>query len=109
MGGTVYVLDPEEYAAWLEGGPEIAPIMAGGNALSTIGLHDVPRCRRKKAEATELRGILGRQVQLKDGSTATVDDAYLTESILNPTAKVVEGFSALMPNFTAQVQRPRTR
>jgi hypothetical protein len=41
------------------------------------------------------------QVSLSDGTTVTADEAYLTESILDPNAKVVRGFQAgIMPKFT---------
>ncbi len=44
------------------------------------------------------QGIYGSQEALADGTSATVDDEYITESIQNPDAKVVEGFTAgLMP------------
>ncbi len=43
-------------------------------------------------------GLLGRTTQLDDGSTVTADEAYIRESILQPSAKVVSGFQAgLMP------------
>jgi cytochrome c oxidase subunit 2 len=39
-------------------------------------------------------------VSLSDGTTAKADDAYLSESILDPRAKVVQGFPAgVMPKF----------
>ena len=46
-------------------------------------------------------GIFGNTVTLTDGTTVTVDEDYLKESILNATAKVVEGFGpvSVMPNF----------
>ena len=44
------------------------------------------------------QGIYGSQEALTDGTAATVNDEYITESIKNPDAKVVEGFTAgLMP------------
>ncbi len=44
------------------------------------------------------QGLFGRTETLSDGTTVLVDDAYLRESIINPNAKVVEGFSPnLMP------------
>lgn len=46
------------------------------------------------------RGLFGSQVELADGSTVTADDAYLSESILNPMARVVEGFPPTMPPYT---------
>jgi len=45
------------------------------------------------------KGIFGQQVTLSDGSTVTVDEAYIRESVLNPTAKVVQGFTPVMPSF----------
>ena len=45
-------------------------------------------------------GIYGSQVKLSDGSTVSVDDAYIKESILDPQAKIVSGFETqLMPTF----------
>ena len=41
--------------------------------------------------------LAGSTVTLEDGSTVTADDAYLTESIVDPTAKVVDGFAVTMP------------
>lgn len=45
------------------------------------------------------KGLYGHEVQLEDGSTVTADDAYIHESILNPTAKIVKGFPPAMPPF----------
>lgn len=39
------------------------------------------------------KGIYGRQEALIDGSTITVDEAYILESIMNPNAKIVAGFT----------------
>lgn len=45
-------------------------------------------------------GIYGAEVQLADGSTVKRDDAYLTQSILDPDARVVAGFEpGVMPSF----------
>ncbi len=43
-----------------------------------------------------LKGILGRKQKLTNGQTVTVDDAYLKEAIVNPEAKIPEGFEDLM-------------
>ncbi len=44
------------------------------------------------------RGLYGTEETLGDGSTVTVNDEYIKESIQDPNAKVVEGFTAgLMP------------
>lgn len=43
--------------------------------------------------------LFGKNETLDDGSTVTVDEAYLAESILDPNAAVVDGFSAIMPPY----------
>ena len=42
-------------------------------------------------------GLAGSEVELTDGSTVVADDAYLFESIRDPSAKVVAGFGVQMP------------
>lgn len=45
------------------------------------------------------KGVYNHSVEFTDGSKTKVDDAYLTESILNPSAKIVKGYAPAMPNF----------
>jgi mono/diheme cytochrome c family protein len=45
------------------------------------------------------QGLYGHEVTLDDGSTVTADDEYLHESIVDPNAKIVEGFPAAMPEL----------
>ena len=43
------------------------------------------------------KGIYRRTVKLKDGSTVTADENYLRESLVRPSAKIVDGFDDVMP------------
>lgn len=44
------------------------------------------------------QGLFGRTRPLADGSEVTADEAYIRESIVDPNAKVAEGFSpGIMP------------
>ena len=48
-------------------------------------------------------GLYGKEETLDDGTTVTVDEAYLRESILDPNAKIVEGFLPdIMPGDFAE-------
>ena len=48
------------------------------------------------------KGLFGKTETLEDGSTVEVDEAYIRESILDPGAKVVQGFPAgAMPTFSS--------
>lgn len=47
------------------------------------------------------RGLYGSQIELNDGGFVTVDDAYLIESIKEPNAKIVKGFTrGAMPTIS---------
>ena len=43
------------------------------------------------------QGLFGTQRSFTDGATATADANYIRESILQPSAKVVQGFAPVMP------------
>jgi mono/diheme cytochrome c family protein len=42
-------------------------------------------------------GSLGSEVELDDGTTVTIDEAYLTRAIAEPSAEVRTGFNVQMP------------
>lgn len=43
------------------------------------------------------QGVFGSEEALESGSTVTVDEAYLQESIIDPGAKIVSGYQNIMP------------
>jgi len=109
MGGWVTVMEPDEYTAWLSGSSGAAdnPVLAGQKlfaerACITCHLSD------GKGRAPSLNGVYGGQVRLADGSAVTADDAYIRESILVPSAKIVAGYQPLMPAFQGQLTEEQT-
>jgi cytochrome c oxidase subunit 2 len=104
MGGWVTVMEPSDYAAWLSGssGAEADPVVLGEKlfvekACSTCHLGS------GLGRAPSLNGVYAAKVLLADGSTVTADDAYIRESILQPSAKIVAGYQPLMPAFQGQL------
>ncbi len=55
--------------------------------------------RTKGMYGPAFQGLYGAKRPLEDGSTVVADAAYLRESILKPTAKIVKGYNAEMPSF----------
>jgi cytochrome c oxidase subunit II len=47
--------------------------------------------------------MFGKPVLLEDGRTVLADENYVRESILSPSAKVVNGFKPIMPVFQGLV------
>jgi cytochrome c oxidase subunit II len=47
-----------------------------------------------------------RKTTLVDGKTIVADEAYLTESMMDPYAKVVKGYAQVMPSFRGRLAAP---
>jgi cytochrome c oxidase subunit 2 len=54
-------------------------------------------------QAPSLEGIFGKPVSLSNGSTVIADENYIRESILNPKAKVAQGYVPIMPSFAGMI------
>jgi cytochrome c oxidase subunit 2 len=100
MIGWVEVMRPEEFQAWLSTGGAEGSMASSGQKL----FQQLPCASCHKTDGTGrcpvLEGLFGKQVQLQDGRTVTVDENYIRESILDPKAKVAAGYEPIMPNFT---------
>jgi cytochrome c oxidase subunit 2 len=102
MVGSVVVMEPAEFETWLAGGPASTNMADAGQKLFT-DLACVTCHRDDTARGPRLQGLFGSTVRLAGGGTATANEEYVRESILNPHAKVVEGFQPLMPTFQGLV------
>jgi cytochrome c oxidase subunit 2 len=103
MIGEVIVMEPAEYQTWLSGGtPEGSLASAGAKLFQDLACNT---CHRPDAQGRGpvLEGLFGKTVTLQSGQTLTVDEAYVRESILQPAAKVTQGFQPIMPTFQGLV------
>jgi cytochrome c2 len=55
------------------------------------------------------KGLAGSSRRFTNGKTATADDAYLTESILEPGKAIVEGFSLGMGSYSGILSEPEVQ
>ena len=130
MIGSVTVMDPADYQAWLvTGNPSPVEVAAGaaagaaaapaaggggGGAAGPTPVEIGAKLFQEKACFTchlatpggigpILTNVPGHEVELASGEKVLADDAYLRESILTPMAKVVKGFPPAMPTFQGQL------
>jgi cytochrome c oxidase subunit 2 len=54
------------------------------------------------------RGLFGSQVRLADGRTVLADEQYLTRSMMDPQADIVEGYQPIMPTYLGQLDAVQT-
>lgn len=105
MVGEVYVMEQADYDLWLGGGAGQGTLSEQGQALfSQLGC---VTCHvsdgATKGRCPDLKGVFGTMVNLQGGDKVKADEAYLRESILYPEAKIVEGYTPIMPTFKGLV------
>ena len=103
MGGSIIVMEPADYEMWLAGRDSGPSVIASGEEL--FKLKACNTCHRSDSAtlAPILHGVFGEEVEFEGGGTQIVDENYLRESIMNPTAKMVKGYKPLMPTYKGQM------
>lgn len=104
MIGKVIVMEPTEYHDWLMGAA------AGGETMVEAGLRQFQQlgcetCHKttSSGRGPSLVGVYNKPVKLKNGQEVEVNVDYIRESILQPRAKIVDGYDPIMPIFEGQI------
>ncbi|HYS09812.1 MAG TPA: cytochrome c oxidase subunit II [Myxococcales bacterium] len=127
MRGEVIVLKPQEYEDWyssqkrgladrqdgqptaLDFAPPLGNLVDQGKRVAAdqgcLKCHTTDGTRHIGPTWLDL---YGRREKLSDGSVVVVDEAYMTESMMEPAAKIVEGFQPVMPSFQGKMTAPET-
>lgn len=96
----------------LAGGQAVPDVSPGVMAAAGAELFDSLRCnvchRTESAALTPstgppLEGVFGRRVTLHNEREIVADEQYLLESILYPSAKLVQGYPPVMPTYAGQL------
>ena len=103
MIGKVKVVSEREYNEWLE----TSSNPGEGMSLQEYGakLYKSKACvtchtiNGSPSTGPTFSGLMGRTEQFTDGSSVSADENYIRESILNPQAKVVQGYQPVMPTY----------
>jgi len=103
MIGTVVVMEPADYEAWLSGGNSNEPLAVSGEKKFQQLACNTCHTDKPGARGPSLVGVFGSQVQMQNGDKIVVDQNYIRESILNPKAKIVAGYQPIMPTFQGQI------
>jgi cytochrome c oxidase subunit II len=103
MAGYIQVMSPADYQAWIDSQRLSQPMPASGqtvfNQLGCSSCHSGESTGR----GPSLYNLYGRSVPLQSGGTALAEESYLRESILNPAAKLVQGYKPVMPTYQGQI------
>lgn len=111
MDARVIVHEQDDFDNWLaenEGGgsqpDDMSPAEWGEQLVqenACLACHSVDGS--EDLQGPTWQGLFGHEVELSDGSTVTADENYIRESILEPGAKIVEGYNNVMSPYQGQL------
>jgi cytochrome c oxidase subunit 2 len=99
MIGWIYVMTPADYQAWLSGGTPGETLASAGAKRFVEQACNTCHGEQKGARGPSLSGLYGKTVRMQSGQTLPADEAYIRESIVNPQAKILEGYPPIMPTY----------
>ena len=103
MIGDVVVMTPEGYKQWLAESTSGMSLAQNGErlfaSLSCAACHNA----RPDARGPSLANVYGAKLPLASGGAVVADEAYLRESILNPSQHVTQGYAPIMPTYQGQI------
>lgn len=131
MRGEVVALPPAEFERWLAGQPTEMPIEGQRDEAPYVVGMGVPRqelslvevgvrvagqkgCLRchsldgSMLDGPTWAGLYGATIPIGGGKTVIADEAYLTESMMDPLAKIHEGFPPIMPTYQGVLEPAQT-
>ena len=103
MIGTVTVMEPAAYQAWLSGSGGGGTLASRGERLFSELACNTCHLSDGSGRGPSLVNKFGTREQLANGSVVNIDESYVRESILTPQMKVVAGYQPVMPTFQGLV------
>jgi len=99
---------PEEFDEWLRKAADfvsqLPPVEAGQLLYQKRGCAQCHSIDGAGGIGPTFRGSFGNRRQFTDGTSGTMDENYIRESLLNPRAKTVAGFDPVMPTFQGRLK-----
>ncbi len=103
MVGDIVVMTPDDFKKWLASSTSGASLAQNGErlfaSLSCAACHNA----RPDARGPSLANVYGAKLTMANGHTTIVDEAFLRDSILNPSQHVTQGYAPIMPTYQGQI------
>jgi cytochrome c oxidase subunit II len=103
MTGQVVVMKPHDYQTWLSGGETGGSLASAGERLFADLACNTCHRPDSQGRGPVLNGLIGKTVTLQSGEMLVADEAYIRESLLNPSVKITAGYQPIMPTFQGLV------
>ena len=103
MIGEVDVLTPDNYKKWLADSTSGVSLAQNGERLFASLSCNACHNGQPDSRGPSLADVYGSKLTLSTGQPVLVDEAYLRQAILNPSAHITQGYAPIMPTYQGQV------
>ncbi|RPI86201.1 MAG: cytochrome c oxidase subunit II [Chloroflexi bacterium] len=106
MESPVHVVSREDFNAWVEANDVSVsddPVARGQQVATQFGCLACHSTDGTASVGPTWKNVFGEEVTLADGTKVLADEKYILESIHEPDAKIVEGFTNIMPELADQM------
>ena len=103
MIGDIVVMTPDDFKKWQQESTSGMSLAQNGERLFASLSCNACHNGRPDSRGPSLANVYGSKLTLTSGQSATADEAYLRESILNPSEHVTQGYAPIMPTYQGQI------
>lgn len=107
MLATVHVHTQEDFDTWLETAGEFDegadPVEMGEMLVNRNGCMACHSTDGSRMVGPTFQGLWMAERTMQDGEVVTADENYIRESILEPNARINEGFDPVMPSYQGSI------
>lgn len=107
MRAVMIVMGREEYEHWAKGEEKTETLSLSEKGEELVEHSGCLACHSLDGTpkiGPTLKGLFGRKVILADGKSVVADESYIRESLLDPNARLVQGFPPVMPTFQGSLK-----
>jgi len=108
MRSRVFVHEMSDYKKWLEDASNwekrMSPVQAGEMLVKSNGCIQCHSLDGNAKNGPTFKDLFGKDEPMADGSTVRVDENYMRESLYDPAAKVVRGFTVQMQSYRGRLR-----
>jgi cytochrome c oxidase subunit II len=107
MLATVIVHSQEDFETWLEtagsADDDMDPVELGEQLVTRYACNTCHSSDGRQLSGPTFQGLWMSERTMVDGEVVTADENYIRESILEPNARITEGYDPVMPSFAGSL------
>ena len=107
MLATAYVHSLEDFDTWLEtagsADDDMDPVELGEQLVTRNACATCHSADGSRLQGPSFQGLWQSERTMEDGEVVVADENYIRESILEPNARITQGYQPIMPSYAGSI------